>query len=100
MVTTASFRGCESITDKGFRGFYGFLQVAERQHDLSSVASAKLLLLVLTEGGHASQRNTCHSSYTSATHSYLVGHVKMKELVAKAPLLCQTDVFIAAFPED
>lgn len=46
------------------------------------------------------QFENIEESYTSATHSYLVGHVKMKELVAKAPLLRQTDVFIAAFPED
>lgn len=46
------------------------------------------------------QFENIEESYTSATHSYLVGHVKMKELVAKASLLRQTDVFLAAFPED
>lgn len=46
------------------------------------------------------QFENVEESYTSATHSYLVGHVKMKELVAKAPLLRQADVFLAAFPED
>ena len=39
-------------------------------------------------------------SYTSATHSYVVGHVKMKELVEKAEQLRQANIFLAAFPED
>ena len=39
-------------------------------------------------------------SYTSATHSYVVGHVKMKDLVAKAEQLRQANIFLAAFPED
>lgn len=39
-------------------------------------------------------------SYVSATHRYVVGHVLMSELVDKAPLLRQTDVFVAAFPEE
>ena len=39
-------------------------------------------------------------SYTSKTHRYVVGHVRMAELVAKSEQLRKADVFMASFPED
>lgn len=39
-------------------------------------------------------------SYTSASHCYVVGYVKMRELVENAERLRQADIFLAAFPED
>ncbi|MBR6455899.1 MAG: homoserine dehydrogenase [Prevotella sp.] len=39
-------------------------------------------------------------SYTSKTHRYVVGHVRMAELVAKNEQLRNADVFMASFPED
>ena len=43
---------------------------------------------------------TIDESYTSADYNYVVGNVRMSELIKKAPQLRNAPVFLAAYPKD
>lgn len=43
---------------------------------------------------------TIDESYTSADYNYVVGNIRMSELVKKAPALRNAPVFLAAYPKD